>query len=89
MEKYEVIGFIAAVFTTTTFIPQAFKTITTGETRSLSLFMYCLLVSGFIAWLSYGILSLSISIIVCNAAALLPALIILSLKIKNTIVKGG
>jgi MtN3 and saliva related transmembrane protein len=75
-------GFSAAVLTTAAFIPQALKTITTKNTKDLSLPMYLILTTGILFWLIYGILIIDYPIILANVVTLVFALIILVNKIR-------
>ncbi|WP_374286954.1 SemiSWEET transporter [Lactococcus sp.] len=75
------IGIIAAVLTTSAFLPQAIRTIKTRETESLSLTMYLLMSVGNLLWLIYGILSDSIPVILANAITVCFVVIILIFKI--------
>ena len=47
-------GAIAAVLTTTAFLPQAFKVIRTGEAKSLSLSMFLMMFVGTLLWALHG-----------------------------------
>lgn len=47
-------GAIAAVLTTTAFLPQAFKVIRTGEAKSLSLSMFLMMFLGTLLWALHG-----------------------------------
>ena len=49
------IGILAAVASTASFAPQAWKIISTRDVDGLSAKMYALTVVGFLLWLSYGI----------------------------------
>ncbi|MGM9886618.1 MULTISPECIES: SemiSWEET transporter [unclassified Lactococcus] len=77
----DTIGIIAAVLTTSAFLPQAIRTIKTRETESLSLTMYLLMSVGNLLWLVYGILSDSIPVILANAITVCFVVIILIFKI--------
>ena len=46
------IGTIAAILTTGSFLPQAFKVIKTKDTEGISLLMYIMNVTGIFLWLS-------------------------------------
>lgn len=78
----EYIGVFAAIMTTSSFLPQAFKILKTGETESISLIMYILFVCGVSGWLSYGILIESWPIICSNSVTLVSASTILFLKVR-------
>lgn len=49
------IGIVAAVLTTSAFVPQAFKIIRMRQTKDLSLTMYIMMFTGQLCWLVYGI----------------------------------
>ncbi len=62
----EIIGVIAAILTTSGFLPQIVKTWRTKDVSSLSLPMYITLFTGMILWLIYGIFKESFAIIAAN-----------------------
>ncbi|HCR85049.1 MAG TPA: hypothetical protein DIV86_00045 [Alphaproteobacteria bacterium] len=78
----EIIGTIAAIFTTISFIPQAVKVVKTNDTKSISKAMYICFSFGVFMWLIYGIMIESFAVIVANSITLPLALIILYKKIK-------
>jgi MtN3 and saliva related transmembrane protein len=65
-----VIGTIAAVLTTASFVPQAFRTLKTKHTHDISLVMYILFTLGIAMWLIYGLQIKSMPIIAANAITL-------------------
>jgi MtN3 and saliva related transmembrane protein len=77
-----IIGLIAAVCTTLSFLPQALKTIRTKDTSGISLSMYGLFTLGTLLWLVFGILSFNIPVTAANFVTLIFAGIILFYKIK-------
>ncbi|HOK13534.1 MAG TPA: SemiSWEET transporter [Candidatus Kapabacteria bacterium] len=77
-----IIGLLAAIMTTSAFIPQAVRVIKTRHTKDISLYMYVIFVVGLILWLTYGILLINLPIIIANIFSLIFASIILYLKIK-------
>ncbi len=81
------IGYVAAVLTTVSFLPQAILTLKTRDTESLSLGMYSLFTGGVLLWLIYGIYLSNLAIIAANAITLLLATLILSFKIFHTLRK--
>ncbi len=85
----ELIGYMAATLTTTSFLPQAIMTIRTRDTESLSLSMYSLFALGVLLWLVYGIYLSNEAIIVSNAVTLVLAAVILGFKIHNTLRDKG
>ena len=83
------IGYLAAILTTASFLPQAILTIRTRDTESLSLSMYSLFTLGVLSWLVYGIYISDKAIIFANAITLVLAASILSFKIYNVLFKKG
>jgi len=81
MDYLQILGLIAAVFTTVANIPQAIKIIKTRSTKSISTATYSLLFTGLLFWLFYGILKNDLPIILANAASALITGIILTMKI--------
>ncbi len=78
-----IIGMLAAVCTTVSFIPQVVKTIKTGQTKDISLSMYVIFTAGIFFWLIYGIMIVDVPIIAANTITLLLTGTVLFLKIKN------
>jgi MtN3 and saliva related transmembrane protein len=83
----EYLGYVAAVCTTVSFLPQAFKIMRSKKTNDISLIMYSLLVVGVILWTIYGIYLNDWSLIIANSITSISATIVLVFKIKN-VVKG-
>lgn len=83
MMLLDLVGYAAAICSTTAFMPQAVKVIKTQDTRSLSLSMYVILTLGVGLWLSYGIIKVDIPIIAANAVTLIFSLVILVIKFKH------
>jgi MtN3 and saliva related transmembrane protein len=75
-------GYAAAVLTTTSFVPQAVRTLRTRETHGISLWMYVLFTIGVGCWLAYGLLLGSWPMIVANIVTLALAMAILLLKLR-------
>ncbi|HEX8562500.1 MAG TPA: SemiSWEET transporter [Flavobacterium sp.] len=80
MDYIQILGLIAAVFTTAANIPQAYKIVKTKSTKSISTMTYSLLLAGFIIWITYGIFRDDIPIILANGISALVAVTILFLK---------
>jgi MtN3 and saliva related transmembrane protein len=76
------IGFIAAICTTVSFIPQAFKIYKTKKTNDISLGMFILMSTGVALWIAYGFLINSAPVIIANAVTLMLAAYILVMKVK-------
>ncbi|WAA10130.1 SemiSWEET transporter [Fervidibacillus albus] len=80
---FSYIGYIASIFTTLSFLPQAAKTIKERNTEGISLIMYAMFTLGVFMWSIYGLYKHDIAILVGNSITFLFAIIILSVKIKN------
>ena len=76
-------GYLAAMLTTLSFVPQAVKTIRSRDTRGLSLGMYVVFTAGVAMWLVYGIALHSIPMILANVVTFLLSATILGLKLKH------
>lgn len=83
MISNEVLGFIAGLITTGSFVPQAYKVFRTKETKDLSAGMYTIFICGLILWIAYGIRVSAISIIIANTVSILLSLYILIMKLKH------
>jgi MtN3 and saliva related transmembrane protein len=79
----EIIGLIAAVFTTSSFFPQVIKIWKTKQTKDISTAMYIAMMIGTCFWLTYGILISSFAIIVANIVSGLLILFVLIFKLLN------
>ena len=79
----DLIGYLAAAFTTLSFVPQAIKTIRSRDTRAISLGMYLSFTTGLVLWLAYGVAAGSWPIIIANALALPLATTILAFKLRH------
>lgn len=78
----DMIGLIAAVLTTISFLPQTLLVLRTGKTDGISLCMYALFTTGVAGWLLYGVLVGALPIILANSVTLALAATILLLKIR-------
>ena len=78
----EILGYAAATLTTVSFIPQAIKTLRSGDTAAISLRMYLLFTSGIALWGIYGLLTGDGPLIVANAITLVSAGLILQCKLR-------
>ncbi len=83
----DVVGYLAAILTTVSFLPQAIMTVKTRDTDSLSLGMYSMFTAGVLLWLIYGIYLSNPAIIIANAITFLLAAIILGFKVANSLRK--
>ena len=85
IESIEIIGFIAAILTTAAFLPQVYKTWKTKDVSSLSLPMLLMFFIGIIAWLIYGILKSSPSMIFANTITVISSFLLVYFKIKYSL----
>jgi len=76
-----IIGALAALASTTSFLPQAWKVIRTRDTGAISVKMYAVTVVGFALWLTYGLLLWQWPLIVTNGICLLLSAFILAMTL--------
>jgi MtN3 and saliva related transmembrane protein len=86
METTTVVGTIASVLTTLSFLPQLFKMIHTKKAHDVSYIMLAILFVGGILWIVYGILKSDLIIIISNCVSTLINIIssFFSYKYKST-----
>jgi MtN3 and saliva related transmembrane protein len=84
VEKFfvELLGIIAGILTTVSFLPQLVKIVKSKSAKDISLLMFLIFTLGILLWLLYGILTLTLAIIIANSVTIILALSILILKIK-------
>jgi MtN3 and saliva related transmembrane protein len=82
MSPTEILGFLAAVCTTASFVPQVWHILKTRDTRAISLMMYLLFTAGVVLWLVYGIMIGSTPVVAANSITLVLALVILTCKVR-------
>ena len=85
----ELIGSTAALLTTMSFVPQAWKTWRTRDVSGISLLMYSAFTLGVALWLVYGWLLGAWPIIIANAVTLSLALGILGMKLHFGRIESG
>lgn len=78
----ELIGYIAAFLTTSSFVPQAWLTFRTRDVSGISLGMYAAFTTGIALWLVYGIVIGSWPIIIANIITVALAFSILVMKLR-------
>lgn len=81
MDLVTIVGAAAALASATSYTPQAFKIIRTREVKSISARGYCLAITAFSLWLTYGILRQDWPLIVTNTITLSLASFILTMKL--------
>jgi MtN3 and saliva related transmembrane protein len=75
-----VIGYMAAICTTISLLPQVYKTYTTQSSKDLSLGTFFILASGLLLWTIYGYLNNDYPIIIANVFSLTLAMIMIFFK---------
>jgi len=79
----EILGTVAAVLTTASFVPQAIKTIRTRDVSGISLTMYIMLLVGAILWAIYGFILGLLPVWIANVTLTFFVLIILVIKVQE------
>ena len=82
MISVDTIGYIAAILTTGSFLPQAIHTFQTKDVSGISLTMYSAFTLGILLWLVYGVLLVSWPMIAANVITLGFAAAILAMKLR-------
>lgn len=82
MDYIEILGLVAAVVTTSCFIPQVYKISKEKSTKDISLVMYLIMALGLSLWLIYGISIKSTPVTLANGITLILVLWIVALKLK-------
>ena len=77
--QIEIVGLIAASFTTLAFVPQVFKIWKNRNISGVSISMYVIMLIGISMWLLYGFLIKSLAVIVANIVTGLLQLFIVTL----------
>ncbi len=75
------LGYGAALCSTASFAPQAWKIIKSRETKDISVGMYLLTVVGFTAWTTYGVMLHQWPIVGSNSICLMLSSFILAMKL--------
>ena len=79
----DIVGAIAAILSTSAFVPQVLQTVSTRDVSGISLTMYSVFMLGVLLWLIYGIMAGALPIIIANVVTGCLAGIVLFLKIKG------
>ncbi len=77
------VGTVAGICSTSSFIPQVIKVWREGDTEAISKKMYLVTVTAFSLWIIYGVMIGSMPIIVFNIASLALSATILVIKLRN------
>ena len=81
--QVEIIGLIAASFTTFAFVPQVFKIWKNSNASGVSISMYVIMLIGISIWLYYGFLIKSLAVIIANLVSGLLQLFIITFALVN------
>jgi MtN3 and saliva related transmembrane protein len=76
------LGVVAGILTSSSFIPQAYKVIKTKRTHDISIPMYCLCTVGVFLWIVYGLMIKDIAVLLTNVVTFVPTVMILILTCK-------
>ena len=79
----ETIGFIAAILTTLSFLPQALRIRRLRSANEVSFTMYLMMVAGQGLWLVYGLVIMSPAIIASNVVAITLVAWVLMMKVRD------
>lgn len=82
MDRVNLIGTIAAILTTVSFLPQMARIHRTRHTSDLSLSTFIIFSAGISLWMIYGILINSFPVIAANAVTLMISAYIISMKLR-------
>lgn len=77
----ETLGYLAALLTTASFVPQVLHTLRTRDVAGISVGMYSVFTIGVALWLAYGVMLRAWPVIIANLVTLVLALWILGLKL--------
>jgi MtN3 and saliva related transmembrane protein len=79
----EILGFIAAILTTLSFLPQALRIRRQRSAADVSLTMYLMMVAGQVLWLAYGFVISSPSLIAANVVGISLVTWVLAMKFRD------
>jgi MtN3 and saliva related transmembrane protein len=82
MSLADTTGYLAAILTTISFVPQVLHTWRTRRAHGISLGMISLFSLGVALWLAYGVLAGAWPVIVANTVTLALALFLLGMKLR-------
>lgn len=81
MDPALVVGYLASLCSMTSFVPQAWKIVRTGDTAAISKRMYAVTVTGFALWSVFGVMRMEWPIILTNTVCFCLAAFILMMKV--------
>lgn len=81
MTSVDILGLIATCFTTSSFMPQVWRTWRTRDVSGISLATYVVLTIGLILWLIYGLFKGDLPLVVANSVMLTLTTAITAMKV--------
>jgi len=81
MDAVTLLGSGAALLSTVSFTPQAWKVIKTGETKDISAWSYAITVTAFALWVTYGFIRGDWPLVASNSICLLLSAFILAMTL--------
>jgi MtN3 and saliva related transmembrane protein len=85
VEYIDLLGLIATCFTTSSFVPQVWRTWRTRDVSGISLASYSVITVGLALWFVYGLLRGDLPLIVANAVMVVLTAAIVVMKIAYTV----
>ncbi len=82
MEFVDILGYVAGLLTTLTFLPQVIKTVKEKSAKDVSLNMFLIAAANQVLWIIYGVLREDKVIILTNVFILVLSLTMIFLKLK-------
>ncbi len=82
MNSLDILGLVATGFTTSSFVPQVWRTWKTRDVSGISLPTYLIISIGLALWLAYGLLKDDLPLIVANAVMVILTGAITVMKLK-------
>lgn len=89
MTPIDLLGLIATCFTTSSFVPQVWRTWKTRDVSGISLLSYGVITVGLALWLVYGVLRDDLPLIVANSVMVVLTAAITAMKIAYGRPHGG
>jgi MtN3 and saliva related transmembrane protein len=83
------LGLASGALTALSFLPQVIHAVRTGSTTDLSWAWLALFITGVTGWLTYGVATRDVAIIITNAVMVGFVLILLALKLRNGTTPGA
>lgn len=89
MDTIQITGLAAALLTTVSNLPQAYKIIKTKETKAVSLWSNLVLLSGLVIWVAYGFMRDDWPVIIANTISSIITAIVIFLKLTSKQILGN